>query len=163
MKQFDLFRSPPPPLPPVSPLTRPPKEARAGTRIDHRFSVEIFAKQPKTGRYASAGWVDKRQRFFQGGGELANFMYFKRRLLTFQRDVWQQLVEQYADVLDFVELVDHSKVRCFRVDFATACTEGEWYADKIGPRYGVPIDLWIVDTTVYAELPKAGISLNNSN
>jgi hypothetical protein len=78
-------------------------------------------------------------------------MYFKRHLLTFQADVWDQLTDRWRDVLDFVELVDHPKARCFRVAFDIACAQGEWYVDRIGRRWGVPYDLWVIDPTIYSQ------------
>jgi len=67
--QFDLFRKTRPlPTGPILSGQRKPTAERPGRHIDHRFSVEVIARQPKTGKLARAGYVDKRQRFFQGGG-----------------------------------------------------------------------------------------------
>jgi hypothetical protein len=134
----ELFPLPPAPRP-APPLRLPPRAAdrphradRAGTPLDHRFTIEVFGLGPKSRRHTSAGWIDRRHRLF------------KKNLLTFQGDVWVQLTTRYADALDFLELVDNVANRAYRVDFRTACERGCWYDEGIGRRWGIPADLWTV-------------------
>ena len=138
--QGELFGHRPRPVAAPLPATRPPRLARAGTVLDHRFTVEVLARQPLSGRRARAGYVDTRQRVYQGGGELKNFLFRLRKLISLQADVWE-IVRTHPDV-DWLELVDHPKNRCFRISLEDAISHGVWYDAGIGSRWGVPFDRW---------------------
>lgn len=144
--QGDLFRAP---LAPAAPIPsefrgRPAGARRAGTRIDHTAgnAIEIQCRQPLTGLVALAGWLDRRQRVFQSGGRLREFCFFKERLHSLPSDVWEELRTRWADAVDVIELVDYEAGRVYRVAFAVARAEGRWYQAGIGPRWGVPTELW---------------------
>lgn len=151
--QSDLFRAslpPPVPIPPVRDrlsIARLPTAQRAGTRIDHApgNAVEIYAHGPKRLALASVGWIDRRQRVYQSGGEYEGFWFRKLNALSFQGEVWEQLTTTWCDAIDVVELVDNPANRVYRVPFAVAIAEGEWYDAGIGQRWGVPLELWDVE------------------
>lgn len=150
--QGDLFRSPLPPAVPIPPDRprsasrggRTPTALRAGTPIDHSpgNAVKIWTRRPTVGDSIPAGYVDRRQRFFQTGGKIGQFVYRER--VTFPGDVWRELVSTWADAIDFLEYVDHEQHIVYRIAFADARASGAWYEAGLGPRWGVPEELWEV-------------------
>jgi hypothetical protein len=139
-EQGELFGHRPHPVATPHPPARPPRHARAGTVLDHRFTQEILAPLPRSGRIARAGYVDTRHRVYQGGGELKNFLFRQRKLISLQAEVWH-LVRTHPDV-DWIELIDNPKNRCFRISLEDAINNGVWYDAGIGPRWGIPFDRW---------------------
>jgi len=125
-------------------MDRLPRELRAGTLLDHRFTIPVEAREPKSKRIVQCGWIDQSQFVYQGGGDAKDFIYWKLHLVTFQGDLWVQLTGPLAHYLRYVELIDNAGNRVYRIPFYDAVQNGRWYEDKIGVRWGVPIDLWKV-------------------
>ncbi len=109
---------------------------RAGTRLDHRFTEAVYG----TGRRGRTqhGSYDRRQRVYQCGGELSNFIYWRERLVSFDLEVWRAV----WDRADRLEVIDHERNECYALDVEAAITAGRMYDAGLGPRFGVPLDLW---------------------
>jgi len=121
---------------------RLPVKLRAGTHIDWRTTVRsIDGPAYNGGRNTTVhGYLDLRQRVYQSGGELKNFLYQKERLLSLALSVWLQV----QDEAEWLELIDHELNRCYRIRTKLAAKAGRQYQAGIGPRWGVPIGLWDV-------------------
>ncbi len=119
---------------------RLPVHERAGTPLDWRTGNVIAVTGPmhKGPGTQVHGYLDQRQRVYQSGGELKNFMYWKERLLTLAYPVWQQIQEGAA----WIELIDHELNQCYRIEARVARAHGHIYNAGIGPRWGVPREYW---------------------
>jgi hypothetical protein len=107
---------------------------RAGTRLDHRFTEPVYGSG-RRGRIQH-GTLDRRQRVYQCGGELKNFVFWKARLVSFDLSVWQVI----QDAAEWIEVIDHERNECYRVSIGLARLHGRVYDAGLGPRWGVPLD-----------------------
>jgi hypothetical protein len=83
------------------------------------------------------GTYDRRQRVFQCGGEYANFVYHRLGLLTLDADVFLKALSLGAERLEWV---DHELNQCWSVTRIDAQKHGKAYEDRIGRRWGIPLD-----------------------
>ena len=111
-------------------------EDRAGTQLDHRFTRRIVSGGKEH------GLLDERQRIYQSGGELKNFVFWKLKLVSFTVDVWKQI----QGAIDWIEMIDHPKNECYRISADKAYAEVRRYDGGIGPRMGIPLDCWDIIT-----------------
>jgi hypothetical protein len=109
---------------------------RAGTQLDHRFTRKIMSDGKEH------GLLDERQRIYQSGGELKNFVYWKLVVVSFDAKVWEQI----AGKVDWFEMLDHPKNECYRISADKAYDNLVDYVDRIGPRVGIPLDRWDIVT-----------------
>ena len=107
-------------------------EERAGTQLDHRFTRKIMSGRKEH------GLLDERQRVYQSGGELKNFVYWKLKVVSFDAEVWDQI----AGKVDWFEMLDHPKNECYRIEATKAYDNLVEYVDSIGRRVGIPLDRW---------------------
>ena len=148
-EQRDLFGIP---APNFEPLPTPKKRSlfvtaaddrkaiskRAGTKIDHKHVRKIFG-WAKTGAKLH-GLLDCRQRVYQGGGELHNFVYWKQRLVSLSLEVWEKI--QTAET---IELIDHKNNECWRTSMDFARRTGTIYSAGVGQRWGIPLRYFEVE------------------
>lgn len=113
---------------------------RAGTQLDHRWTHRIKGKGRKG--VLQHGLYDERQRVYQTGGELSNFVLWSRKLVTFAHDAWLQVFMR----TDWFEVIDHEKNECWRISGEKARKHAVKYNAGIGVRIGIPMDLWDVVT-----------------
>jgi hypothetical protein len=113
---------------------RPPIGERAGTVLDHRFTDPIKGSARRG--VTQHGSLDRRQRLYQGGGELKNFVYWKHKSVTIAQDVWEQI----RGNADWIEMLDHQKNEVYRIDMDSAIRLGRTYDAGIGPRWEVPLN-----------------------
>lgn len=132
MSQGDLFAEPKEDKRPRAGQIAPREkiENRAGTVLDHRFTEPV---KNYTGKVH--GTVDRRQRIYQTGGEIDNFVYWSRRLVSIDMGVFKKIIP----VVDWLEFIDHKKNECWRVALSVALNTGEEYNAGIGSRWGVPL------------------------
>lgn len=136
-----------PAVTPTSPLDRLPIEKRVGTRVRPEYAVPVFgAAKFGTMRH---GTILRNERVYQGGGELGNFMYHRERVISIGLDVWERIQRG----VDVIEMIDHRANRCFRITMDDARQFGYVYDAGIGPRWGVPVDLWAVEQGERPPLP----------
>ena len=91
-----------PAVPYIGPgVEREEVQTRAGTQLDHRWTHRITGKGRKG--VTQHGLLDERQRIYQTGGELSNFIYWKNRWVTFAEDAWRQFNQK----VDWIEVIDH--------------------------------------------------------
>lgn len=122
----------------------PPGEARpevvwrAGTKLDHKWTHQIVGG----GRRGTLvhGLYDESQRIYQTGGELKHFIYWKHKLVTFNKEAWDQFWQR----ADWIEVIDHERNECWRIALAKAIKSAKVYDAGIGKRVGVPMNLWDV-------------------
>lgn len=119
-------------------VTRHDVAWRAGTTLDHKWTHKVVG----TGKQGSRvhGLYDERQRIYQTGGEISNFVYWKSRWITFARDAWDQVWQK----TDWFEVIDHEKNVCWRISGQKARKNAKTYTNSIGPRIGIPMELWDV-------------------
>lgn len=115
---------------------RPPATQRAGTKIDHNNVEPIHGAAKMVGNVH--GLLDHTNRVYQGGGELGKFVFWKKRLVSLALTVWEQI----KDRCDWIEMIDHDRNECYRVDIETAKARGEQYNAGIGPRWGIPLEVF---------------------
>lgn len=113
---------------------------RAGTALDHRFTVPIYSSS--TGTRKQHGTVDNSQHLYQCGGELGNFVFWKKRAVTLAADVWRQI----EPAVNRLEFIDHDKNVCYWIDADIARAEGYLYNAGIGDRWGIPLELFNKET-----------------
>ena len=138
--QGDFFKKKPPPKPK---RVEKPVAERAGTKIHHDVAIGVFAPHPITHRREFAGWVDPIDRVYQGGGAQALFVYWKDRLISLQREVWEQVTGRYQHLVDWIEMVDKPSNTVFRIAAGDAQRLGRWFSAGIGQRWGVPYEAWM--------------------
>jgi hypothetical protein len=113
---------------------------RAGTRLDHRWSHKIVSKARRGDRVH--GIYDERQRVYQTGGELKNFIYWKLRVVSIADEAWRQIFQR----ADWIEVIDHERNECWRIAMQKAVRTAVRYNAGIGTRVGVPMAYWdIID------------------
>lgn len=143
-QQAAFFEDPPPaPYEPPylgSITRRQERSRRAGTELDHKWTRPVEG----TGRKGTLqhGLLDTRQRVFQTGGELSNFVFWKRKLVSLPYSVWLQVSEK----ADWIEIVDHERNECWRIATAKIKAHGVTYEAGIGKRLGVPMEHWDIIT-----------------
>ena len=113
---------------------------RAGTQLDHHWTHRITGHGRK-GR-TQHGLYDERQRIYQTGGELSNFVYWKRKLVSINSDAWSQILMK----ADWIEIIDHERNECWRISMKKAIAHAVRYSAGIGPRVGIPMAKWDVIT-----------------
>ena len=109
---------------------------RAGTQLDHRWTHRIEGRGRRG--VTQHGLLDERQRIYQSGGELKNFVYWKRKWITLAADAWKQ-VQLKAD---WIEVIDHEKNECYRIAMKKAIRYAKTYDAGLGPRIGIPMEKW---------------------
>ncbi len=138
---FDEEPEPEPEKPYVGPgVTREEITGRAGTTLDHRWTHPIEGNG-RRGRLQH-GLYDEKQRIFQTGGELSNFVFWKKRLVSLSYDAWRQV----AMKTDWFEIIDHERNECWRIAGEKARQNAVRYNAGIGERVGIPMDLWDIIT-----------------
>lgn len=115
---------------PIAPRRAPAE--RAGTHLS------ASARQICNRSGTPQGSLDVQAGVFQCGGELSNFCYWTKRLLSLDAIVWRAIE---AAPIDRVEWVDHVKNVCYTVPMIAARVHGEFYDGGGGPRWGVPLDM----------------------
>jgi hypothetical protein len=89
-------------------MDRPAIKDRAGTHLKRSACEPIYG----TGKsHRQIGTLDNDQRVFQCGGEISNFLYKSRMLISLPWDVWEQVRLR----CDWLEIVDHEENVCYRV------------------------------------------------
>ena len=130
-----------PEVPYIGPgVEREEVSTRAGTQLDHRWTHRIEGKGRKGIR--QHGLLDERQRIYQTGGELSNFIFWKRRLVSFAADAWRQFNQK----VDWIEVIDHERNECWRISIQRAWKYAVKYDAGLGPRVGIPMAKWDVIT-----------------
>lgn len=130
-----------PAVPYIGPgVEREEVQTRAGTQLDHRWTHRITGKGRKG--VTQHGLLDERQRIYQTGGELSNFIYWKNRWVTFAEDAWRQFNQK----VDWIEVIDHERNECWRIAIQKAWDSAVRYDAGLGPRVGIPMDRWDVIT-----------------
>lgn len=114
---------------------------RAGTKLDHRWTHRIEGKGRKG--TTQHGLYDERQRVYQTGGELSNFVFWKRKLVTFAYEAWQQVFMR----TDWFEIIDHERNECWRISGEKARNNAVKYDAGLGTRIGIPMELFDVITS----------------
>jgi hypothetical protein len=104
---------------------------RAGTHLDHRFTSTIRANGQDHGIY------DAKQRVFQSGGELSDFVFWKKKSITMSVGTWLAT----RDAL-LIEFIDHGKNVCYRISRTKAEGHAERYTAGAGSRVAIPLVLW---------------------
>lgn len=122
----------------TSPAPRPAIGGRAGTPLRHEHTVEIGG-QGRRGRMIH-GLLDESQRLYQSGGELSSFVFWKQQLVTLSLDAWQQVLDR----AEWIEMIDHERNECWRIQTRKAIAHGVLYEAGIGQRFGVPVSMWDV-------------------
>jgi hypothetical protein len=89
------------------------------------------------------GLYDEKQRVYQTGGELSNFVFWKRKQVTLAYDAWRQIYQR----ADWIEVIDHERNEAWRISMAKALKYGVKYDAGIGPRIGIPMEFWDVITS----------------
>lgn len=112
--------------------------ARAGTQLDYRWTHRVEGKGRKGIR--QHGLYDERQRVYQTGGELSNFIYWKQHWVTIAEEAWRQIFNK----VDWLEVIDHERNECWRVSMVKATKHAVRYDAGIGTRIGIPMDLFDV-------------------
>jgi len=115
-------------------------QTRAGTVLDHRWTHRIESKGRKGIR--QHGLYDEKQRIYQTGGELSNFVYWKKHLVSIADEAWRQVCTK----VDWIEVIDHERNDCWRISMKKAMNNAVRYDAGIGTRVGIPMDLWDVIT-----------------
>ena len=115
---------------------RLPSGDRAGTRLDHAYTEKIFGRAKKS--RSLHGLLDTRQRVYQSGGEARNFIYRRKKLVSMEISVW----EQVKDKADLIEFIDHDSNTCFSVPRQQALQYGYSYNAGLGDRWGIPLHLF---------------------
>lgn len=117
---------------------RPEVPWRAGTTLDHKWTKKITG----SGRQGSRvhGLYDERQRVYQTGGEMKNFIYWKLHVVSIAKDAWDQVWQK----TDWFEVIDHEKNVCWRISGEKARKNALIYNSGIGDRVGVLMELWDV-------------------
>lgn len=131
-----------PEVPYIGPgVTRKEVKTRAGTKLDHRWTHAIEG----TGRKGTRqhGLYDERQRIYQTGGEISNFVYWRKKLVSFAKVAWDQV----ALKTDWFEVIDHEKNECWRVSGEKARRYMQVYDAGLGPRVGIPMDKFDIVTS----------------
>lgn len=123
-------------LPPGA--TRPEAQWRAGTVLDHHWTHQITGSG-KRGKLVH-GLYDESQRVYQTGGEMSHFIFWKRKLVTFNKEAWDQVWQR----ADWIEVIDHEKNVCWRIATGKATKHAIVYDAGIGQRVGVPMELFDV-------------------
>lgn len=134
--------APEPELPYLGPgVEREEVKGRAGTVLDHRWThpIEGMGRKGKL----QHGLYDEKQRVFQTGGELSRFVYWKHHLVTFSKDVWDQVFMK----TDFFEVVDHERNEVYRIAGEKARNHAVTYDAGLGKRVGIPLRLWDIVTS----------------
>jgi len=115
-------------------------QTRAGTVLDHRWTHRVEGRGRRGVR--QHGLYDEKQRIYQTGGELSNFIYWKRHLVSIAYEAWSQVWQK----VDWIEVIDHEKTECWRISMGKAKKHAVKYDAGIGPRIGIPMELWDVIT-----------------
>lgn len=113
---------------------------RAGTQLNHRWTHRIESTNRKKKVH---GLLDESQRIYQTGGELKNFIYWKNRWVTIAEDAWRQVFGK----VDWLEVIDHERNECWRIAMIKAAKNATKYNAGVGPRIGIPMDLFDVITS----------------
>lgn len=114
---------------------------RAGTELNHRWTHRIEGHGRKGKR--QHGLYDESQRVYQTGGELSNFVYWKRHLVSIADEAWKQVWQR----ADWIEVIDHERNECWRISTAKAVKHAIRYDAGIGPRVGIPMDRFDIITS----------------
>lgn len=114
---------------------------RAGTELDHRWTRPVEG-QGRKGKLQH-GLLDTRHRIYQTGGELSNFVFWKRKLVSLNYQAWQAVFEK----ADWIEIIDHERNECWRIAMARAARHAVKYEAGIGTRIGVPMEHWDILTS----------------
>lgn len=123
---------------------RLPKTDRAGTQINHATTEKVY----HAGKLH--GLIDYSNQLYQCGGEYGRFVYHRLGIITLPLDVWQYIAER----CDFIEMIDHSLNRCYRLSVARFAETAIEYRDKVGSRIGAPTRLWAVS---YGRVEASGV------
>lgn len=115
-------------------------QTRAGTQLDHRWTHRVEARGRKGVR--QHGLWDEKQRVYQTGGELSNFVYWKNHWVTISIEAWNQIFQK----VDWIEIIDHERNECWRISMKKALAYGKRYNAGMGDRIGVPMERWDVIT-----------------
>ena len=115
-------------------------QRRAGTPLNHAWTHRIEGHGRK-GRLQH-GLYDESQRVYQTGGELSNFVYWKKRWVTIAADAWRQIYQK----ADWLEVIDHERNECWRISMKKAVKYAFRYDAGLGPRIGIPMERFDVIT-----------------
>jgi hypothetical protein len=116
-------------------MDRPAIKDRAGTHLKRSACEPIYG----TGKsHRQIGTLDNDQRVFQCGGEISNFLYKSRMLISLPWDVWEQVRLR----CDWLEIVDHEENVCYRVHVSVAIQFGTSYDNSLGKRFGLTVGRW---------------------
>lgn len=118
-------------------------EDRAGTKIDYNCPVHYFSPDG----LVCHGFVDRRLRIYQGGGERAEIVNYRMDppMLSLMRTVWSELLRIAREEDDhgledwWWEMIDHHANVVFRISFDKALKVGGIYKTRAGVRFGVPL------------------------
>lgn len=118
------------------PLAHPTPRAAVANRAGTHLSPAAY---PIVVHRLHHGMLDKPQRVYQHGGEANNFIRWSMSAISLDHDVWLVI----HDLVDRLEMIDHTKNQCYAVDIATAKREGTRYTDpKIGERFAIGLSHW---------------------
>lgn len=109
---------------------------RAGTRLDYRWTHKIEGR----GRRGVTlhGLYDESQRIYQAGGEMSQFIFWKRKIVSLSIEPWRRI----SAIADWVEIVDHERNECWRISMKKFVKHAVKYNAGIGDRVGCDMDLW---------------------
>lgn len=115
-------------------IARTEIQHRAGTKLDHRWTHKIVIDGKPMGLY------DESQRVYQSGGRLADFVNWKRKLVSTRLELWRRI----GSVADWIEMVDHDRNECWRIATQKFLKNAVRYVAADGDRIGCPMELWTV-------------------
>jgi hypothetical protein len=142
MPAFFEDEPPPPEVPYLgTAVTRKDVKQRNGTKLDHKWTHAIEGQGRKGKR--QHGLYDEKQRVYQTGGEISNFVYWKKRLVSMAKEAWDQIHLK----VDWIEVIDHEKNECWRISGLKAHRYHQVYDAGLGPRVGIPMEKWDIITS----------------
>lgn len=113
---------------------------RAGTLLDHRWTHKVIG-QGRRGKIVH-GLYDERQRVYQTGGEMSQFIFWKKKLVSLSLEAYRL----GTGAADWIEIIDHERNECWRIATGKFRKHAVKYNAGIGDRIGCPMELWDVIT-----------------
>ena len=124
----------------TTPWDRLPVHLRAGTPIDWSLSPERLKYIKEDGSPGTYGTLARAQGFYQCGGELGNYVYWRLGIVSIPLSVWEKIYGRCRRI----ECVDHTHNECYSLSAEEFFNNLVEYEAGIGPRVGVDLDLWHV-------------------
>ncbi len=88
-----------------------------------------------------AGVVDLAQSVFQSGHKRNTFISWSQRCISLDEAVWRRIEGHHVQTLEWIDL---TRQWCWRTTLSAARAQGYVYPTSPGPRYGIPLDAFVV-------------------